>query len=549
MFFVTVVGFSQSTFVPTNTWYYNMADRYEIIQGEINPYFHTSFKTYQRKDMVNFIDSFDMQKTVLSKNDYFNFSYFQSDNPEFTLSNAAKTDKPLFNTFFSNRNAVYSYRDKDIDVFINPVININTQKDMLSDQTAWQSTRGIEVRGMIGKRVGFYTYLTDNQIKAPEYVGKMVSKIGNYPGIGLTKGYKNSPYTYDFFDARGYITFQAAPFIHMQFGHDKNFIGDGYRSLILSDYSKEYLQLKTTVKVWKINYTIINAELATYNSSLSGKDLRSKFMAMHYLDMNITKKFNIGLFENIIFSRGDSATGNGSYDINYLNPIIFYRALEHNAAVSSDNALLGGTFKWIPVRNLKIYGQFLLDEFHAKEIIKHPESYLNKHGTQLGVKYTNAFKLKNLDLQAEYNVVRPYTYQHFRRETNYSNFAYPLAHPLGANFKELLGIVNVQLAKKFYVMGKFQYATFGTDSTYKQNYGQDINKLYTSALNKDNSPIGQGIPNKLISIEGSVSYMAYHNVFVDLRATYRGLNANTTDKSMFVMIGLRWNASYRNLDF
>jgi len=66
---------------------------------------------------------------------------------------------------------------------------------------------------------------------------------------------------YDYFDARGSFTFNAAKFIDFQFGYDKNFIGDGYRSLFLSDYGNSYLFFKINTRIWKFNYENIFMEL------------------------------------------------------------------------------------------------------------------------------------------------------------------------------------------------------------------------------------------------------------------------------------------------
>ena len=60
-----------------------------------------------------------------------------------------------------------------------------------------------------------------------------------------------------------------------------------------------------------------------------------------------------------------------------------------------------------------------------------------------GIKYINAFNLRNFDLQLETNIVRPYTYQHNDSIDNYSHYNQPLAHPLGANFAEVIAIAPI----------------------------------------------------------------------------------------------------------
>ena len=70
------------------------------------------------------------------------------------------------------------------------------------------------------------------------------------PGVGFYKTFKQNGV--DYFDARGYITFNAAKYIDFQFGYDKNFIGNGYRSMFLSDWGNSYLFLKINTRIWKL---------------------------------------------------------------------------------------------------------------------------------------------------------------------------------------------------------------------------------------------------------------------------------------------------------
>ena len=45
--------------------------------------------------------------------------------------------------------------------------------------------------------------------------------------------------------------------MQFQFGNGKNFIGDGYRSFVLSDVSSPTTYLKMKVDFWKLQYTNI----------------------------------------------------------------------------------------------------------------------------------------------------------------------------------------------------------------------------------------------------------------------------------------------------
>jgi len=95
------------------------------------------------------------------------------------------------------------------------------------------------------------------------------------------------------------------------------------------------------------------------------------------------------------------------------------------------------------------YAQLLIDEFSSSDIFGGEGSYKNKIAYQVGAKYYDAFGLKNLYLQAEYNQVRPYTYSHNSIILNYGHNNQSLAHTMGANFREFIGIARYQHGRIF----------------------------------------------------------------------------------------------------
>src|SRR5690606_28555422 len=103
----------------------------------------------------------------------------------------------------------------------------------------------------------------------------------------------------------------------------------------------------------------------------------------------------------------------------------------------------------------------------------------NKWGAQLGLRGFNTFGVENLNFLGEVNLVRPYTYSHYDPISNYSHFSQPLAHPLGANFREFVGIANYSF-NKFDVSIQGNYAAYGLDPDADTNYGKDIFKSYNT---------------------------------------------------------------------
>src|SRR5690606_30643450 len=207
-------------------------------------------------------------------------------------------------------------------------------KDTDADfNSTFNNTRGVYVQGGLGKKFNFFTALYESQGRFAQYYNqyaesiKAADEVAIIPGRGIAKPFKKDAYDYPV--AEAYLSYSPANFINVQFGHGKNFIGDGYRSLFLSDVASPAPFLKLNTKFWKIKYT---------NTWMWLKDVRpevqedgaylTKYMATHYLSWNVSKRFNLGFFESVVWSKSD----NRDFDINYLNPIIFYRAIEFETA-------------------------------------------------------------------------------------------------------------------------------------------------------------------------------------------------------------------------
>jgi hypothetical protein len=334
----------------------------------------------------------------------------------------------------------------------------------------------------------------------------------------------------------------------MQFGHDKNFIGNGYRSMILSDFSNNYLFLKINTRVWRINYTNLFAQMNADIPAFVDAVYPKKYFAFHHLSINVGRNLNLGVFEAVMFGRSDS-TRRGSFDLNYLNPIIFYRSIEQQIG-SEDNALLGVDFKWNFLRRFSLYGQLMLDEFLLKEIRARNGWWANKQAGQIGFKYIDVAGIPNLDLQLEANIARPYTYSHETPYTSYAHYNQPLAHPLGANFYEYIGILRYQPLNRLSLTGKLIYAEYGGDSN-NQNWGGNVLRPYQTKVQEYGNEIAQGIKTYLAYGDFTASYQLRHNLFIDARQVVRRMNSSLPGRknTAFASLALRWNIPQRQHEF
>ena len=351
----------------------------------------------------------------------------------------------------------------DFKVIASPIINLSKGKEVSEGKNTFTNTRGFVIEGNLGKKISFFSSFVENQSVFPNYLDEYIQKNRVVPGQGYSRAFKETGFDYAM--SSGYVSYRANKIFAVQFGHGKHFIGDGYRSLLLSDNSFNYPYLRIQTSFWKVQYTNLYTELQDINYFLdNGIDnydqmgYAKKYMSAHYLSINATKKLNISLFESVIW-RMNHAPGSTGFDVNYLNPIAMLRPIEFSIG-SPNNMLVGLNLKYkLPFKSYG-YGQLILDEFTLEQIKSNNGYWANKFGCQLGYKMFNSFGFKNLTMQTEYNWVRPYTYSHNNTQQNYAHYNQPLAHPLGANFSELLLIMNYKW-KNFVIDGKIIFSKYG----------------------------------------------------------------------------------------
>jgi hypothetical protein len=486
------------------------------------------------------VDRYNLRSAVLNNEEWIGHAPGGDRPPEFA------SKKPIWKSFYKTPANLYEVHVKDFDLIVNPVFQYVISKESNNDQNLFLNTRGLVVRGKIANKIGFSFYATDNQERDPSYVQQWINDRKAVPGAGLYKEFKAAGGA-DYFDARGYFTFNVTKYIDVAFGYDKNFIGNGHRSLFLSDFGTSNLFLKLNTRIWKVNYQNLFMELHSAHIPGGDKLIGKKYAAIHHLDVAITKWLNVGLFEGVIFGRKDH------FDFGYLNPIIFYRSIELQNG-SFDNSVAGLDLKANLAHRFQVYGQLLLDEFKLSEIKAGNGWWGNKYGIQLGAKYIDAFNIKNLDLQVEMNRVRPFTYSHNDSVANYTHYNQPLAHPLMANFSEFIAIARYQPAPKWLVQGELLFYKQGRDSG-AQSYGSNIFLLNIPPyrIGDYGYDIGSGWQTNVSYASLLISYELRENLFLELFGAHRKQETKTAPitsmSSTIFSFGVRWNMQRREFDF
>jgi hypothetical protein len=379
-----------------------------------------------------------------------------------------------------------SLKGKDYWLTVDPGVDLQVGKDFDADIDTYNNTRLVYTQGGIGKSISFFAVIYESQGRFAGYFNRFAESIkpdgGNpaiIPGRGIAKGFKEDSYDYPV--ATGHVSYTPSKAFNIQLGHGKNFIGDGYRSLLLSDNASSYPFFKINTTFWKLKYTNTWMSLRDVRSDVTvDGSFRTKFMSNHYLSYNITKRLNIGLFESVLWEN-DNDRG---FDFNYINPIIFYRAIEFSTGSRGGNALIGLSTKYKFTDRINAYGQLIIDEFSSSDVFGGNGSYKNKTGYQLGLKYYDAFGVQNLFLQAEYNRVRPYTYSHNSVVLNYGHANQSMAHTLGANFSEFIVLARYNYgriyadAKVIVAKRGFEFNANGDNAFYGSNiYGTEDDRI------------------------------------------------------------------------
>jgi hypothetical protein len=433
-------------------------------------------------------------------------------------------------------------------------LNLNFLPDMYigtegDGRILWNNTRGFDINGSVARNFSFGFQLYETQSLFPQYIDSINIAKRVVVGQGWYEPRTTLLQLFDYTYSTAHIAYKTGNF-NFQLANDKLFIGDGYRSLLLSDVSIPYPYFKASFETKRLQYTSIYMQHIDPFAPTFSQELgqRKKWAVMHYLNWNFNEKWSLGLFDAVIWQDDDSV-GKRGFEMSYANPIIFLRAAEYTTG-SSDNALIGLNLKYQWNKNNKVYGQLLIDELKIDEYFANNGWWANKFGVQLGVRSRNIFKIVNLNGFTEFNLVKPYTYTHKNTLRSYTNYGDALAHPLGANFVE--NVSRLEYAyKRWRPMLQINYARYGVDSANgSTNVGTDILASYNTRDKEYGNNMLQGIPASLLFIDFRVAYVfnPKTNLRLELGYIYRDNKIDgISNVSNIITFGLR--SSFRNLYF
>src|SRR3569833_264406 len=402
---------------------------------------------------------------------------------------------------------------------------------------------GGQLGGSIGNKFYYNVAGYGNWGVFPEYISTYVNQTGIIPG--RAQGYYSGTNGYSWAYITGVVSYTPVKYLNISLGDDKTFIGDGYRSMILSDYASPYPFFKLTGTLGNVTYMAMWTYMDDPASTSQYGIDRKKFGVFHYLDWNVSKRLSFGFFENVTGFFTDDIGAKRPFDFNYINPLIVLKPV-NNSSDDPDKSLIGLTGKYKISDGLTVYGQFALDEIVSMDFFSSDGASTNKYAWQIGFRGTNVFGCKSLNFLLETNNAKPYTYTARSAIENYSENGEPLAHPWGANFREVVGLLNYSY-KRFDFSGELDFGHYGLDMN-GLNYGKNIFGIYTHPAKQFGNYTGQGLTTNMYYAEGKVAYILNpkYNLRLELGAIIRNeTNDQFHDKAAWLTFGLR--SSFRQV--
>lgn len=356
---------------------------------------------------------------------------------------------------------------------IDPVFRFEMGKDLVDPgfaSTQAQNNfngRGFWVKADLGRTLSFQSTFYENQATLPLYLYYYVQATSVVPGQGRAK--KLGQRSLDFAWAMGNVSWSPRHWLNVQLGNGRHFVGNGYRSLLLSDntFPYPYLKLSGITNNGRFQYTTINAKLQMVSDPAdrlpTGESSESLFFwkraSFKHLSMDLGPA-QLGLFEATVWRNIDSA-GVRPFNAMELNPVIGL-----NTAVNGFHGnhlqLAGLDLKYRLTDKVFLYGQFATDD---------PAD--QRFAWQAGVQWFDLLR-RDLHVLLEYDHIAPFMYTSAFPRGSYTQFDQPLASTLGTGTNEAVAIVDYGIKQRLWFRAMASMATSRADTSAATISGSDI---------------------------------------------------------------------------
>ncbi len=173
----------------------------------------------------------------------------------------------------------------------------------------------------------FETNFYENQGRFAAYVdsviriNKIIPRQARYKNIGDGLGF-------DFNYSNARLIYIPNQHLLFDVGYSRNFVGDGYRSMLLSDFATDHPYFKRHLPLAIFNIPLCGRNMIAEgreSSNLYAYGIRINGRQTYCLDWKATQRFTAGLFESVIWA-GVNAQHRNDFGITYASPVMFLHA-------------------------------------------------------------------------------------------------------------------------------------------------------------------------------------------------------------------------------
>ncbi len=321
------------------------------------------------------------------------------------------------------------FESDDVYVTLDPLLDMSLMfdsHDTSANGNLFSNWRGLRCTGRLGKQVSFQTDFVEVQTRPAEWQRQWIDSADVYQGFGRVKPFQVD--AYDFAVSSGSLQYQPWNAVILRVGSERQFIGNGYRSMLWSDaiFPTPYIQARWITPNRKWQYSSGFHLLQTLDRLPKGEVPESLFKrkgaSVNYLSVKPWRGAELGLFECVIWNMYDSAGTQGP-EVGAYIPLWGVNTLLY-AKDTINNSVAGVNISQSLQRNFLLYGQLVLDNISAERM-----------GWQLGCRVFNP-RCKGLNLLLEWNHSSSYLYAFESPLQSYSHTQQPLGHPAGASLDE-----------------------------------------------------------------------------------------------------------------
>ena len=384
------------------------------------------------------------------------------------FENVQNTDNIFFDDLFSNKDKyIYKYTDSNSNVELKPLLKAET---FLTNNPNYDESKsillhgGVRLMGTLSNTFGYYLQATNGSIISGD----------RRLAIDREQSYSNNvKFAYlesDLDFTQSHVRYDNDWF-YATLGREVRNVGAGLFQKVFISNSQPFDALSLGARFNSFEYrfthgSLLSSPLDTNISQGFNSVIPDKFLVMHRFAFRPSWG-EIALWESVIYS-------DRSIDFAYLNPISFFKSLEH-ALRDRDNSMMGIDATIRPMNNLQLKGSFLLDDIIISEIGN--GYWSNKTAWNIAATYSLDIPI---DLGIEYSRVEPYTYSHFNNLNAYTNDRGLLGSIIKPNSDYIGVLVNYWIDNKYPI--SFHYIdTRHGDNEYENeelvnNVGGDVNQ-------------------------------------------------------------------------